>query len=85
MSAVFAKNKYIPTMVTQMISVGEQTGRLDDVLQKITDLYSREINGLIEVALKLIEPIIMVILGIAVGFLVAGIILPMFDLSSSVQ
>ncbi len=85
MSAVFAKNKYIPTMVTQMISVGEQTGRLDDVLQKITDFYSREINGLIEVALKLIEPIIMVILGIAVGFLVAGIILPMFDLSSSVQ
>lgn len=85
MSQVFAKNKYIPTMVTQMIAVGEQTGRLDDVLQKITDFYSREINGLIEVALKLIEPIIMVILGIAVGFLVAGIILPMFDLSSSVQ
>ncbi|MDP2629784.1 MAG: type II secretion system F family protein [Candidatus Uhrbacteria bacterium] len=85
MSAVFAKSKYIPTMVTQMISVGEQTGRLDDVLKKITDFYSREINGLIEVALKLIEPIIMVILGIAVGFLVAGIILPMFDLSSSVQ
>lgn len=85
MSAVFAKNKYIPTMVTQMMSVGEQTGRLDDVLQKITDFYSREINGLIEVALKLIEPIIMVILGIAVGFLVAGIILPMFDLSASVQ
>jgi len=85
MSAVFAKNKYVPTMVTQMISVGEQTGRLDDVLSKITEFYSREINGLIEVALKLVEPAIMVILGIGVGFLVAGVILPMFDLASSVQ
>lgn len=85
MSEVFAKSKYIPNMMTQMLSVGEQTGRLDDVLTKITAFYSREINGLIEVALKLVEPAIMVILGIGVGMLVAGIILPMFDLASSVQ
>jgi type IV pilus assembly protein PilC len=85
MSEVFRKNKNIPTMMTQMLSVGEQTGRLDDVLTKITSFYSREINGLIEVALKLVEPAIMVILGIGVGFLVAGIILPMFDLASAVQ
>lgn len=83
MSGVFAKNKYVPTMVTQMLSVGEQTGRLDDVLEKITNFYSREINGVIEIALKLVEPAIMIILGIGVGFLVAGVVMPMFNLASA--
>lgn len=85
MSAVFAKNKYVPTMVTQMIAVGEQTGRLDTVLEKITNFYSREINGVIEVSLKMVEPIIMIVLGVGVGFLVAGVILPMMNLASAVQ
>lgn len=84
MSDVFAKNPYVPTMVTQMLSVGEQTGRLDDVLEKITSFYSREINGVIEVTLKLVEPVIMIILGLGVGLLVAGVILPMMNLASAV-
>lgn len=85
MSDVFAKNKYVPTMVTQMLSVGEQTGRLDDVLEKITNFYSREINSVIEVVLKLVEPVIMIVLGLGVGLLVAGVILPMMNLASAVE
>lgn len=85
MSEVFAKNKYVPTMVTQMLAVGEQTGRLDAVLEKITNFYSREINGVIEITLKMVEPVIMIVLGVGVGFLVAGVILPMMNLASAVQ
>ncbi|MBI4252636.1 type II secretion system F family protein [Candidatus Uhrbacteria bacterium] len=85
MSGVFAKSPHMPAMVTQMLAVGEQTGRLDDVLEKITNFYNREINSVIEIALKLVEPVIMIILGIGVGFLVAGVILPMMNLASVAQ
>lgn len=85
MSGVFAKSPHVPVMVTQMLAVGEQTGRLDDVLEKITNFYTREINGVIEVALKLVEPVIMIVLGVGVGFLVAGVILPLMNLASVVQ
>ncbi len=66
-----------------MISVGEQTGRLDDVLNKVTEFYVREINTITENALSLIEPLIMVMLGLAVGVMVSGILLPMYQLTSN--
>lgn len=81
-SGTFARSKEIPKMVAHMIAVGEQTGRLDDVLKKLTEFYTREVNMTIETSLSLVEPAIMVILGVAVGILVSGILMPMYTLSS---
>ncbi len=82
LSVSLAKAKEIPAMVSQMVSVGEQTGKLDDVLERLTVFYTREINAVVDNVLTLIEPIIMVLLGLAVGVIVAGVLLPMYNLAN---
>ena len=83
-SSVFINSKEIPKMVSQMMSIGEKTGKLDIVLARITDFYTREINNIVANLMTLMEPIIMVIMGVAVGIMVAAIILPMYNMASSV-
>lgn len=83
-SSVFMKSNEMPKMVSQMFSVGEQTGRLDDVLEKITEFYVREINATIETVITLIEPMIMVLLGVGVAIIVSGILLPMYQITASI-
>ncbi|MBP6943063.1 MAG: type II secretion system F family protein [Candidatus Buchananbacteria bacterium] len=73
----------VPIMVSQMISIGEETGELEKVLDKVTEFYSREIDNSVRNLSVLIEPVIMILLGIAVGGFIAAIILPMWQLSSS--
>jgi type IV pilus assembly protein PilC len=82
-SSVFSRSKEIPNMVAQMMSIGEKTGRLDVILERITDFYSREINNIVANLMTLMEPIIMVVMGIGVGIMVAAVIMPMYSLSSS--
>lgn len=82
-STAFAKSREVPSMVTHMLSVGEQTGRLDDVLEKVSAFYMREVTVMLENVISLIEPAIMVLLGLGVGVMVAGILLPMYSLSSN--
>ncbi|WKZ29396.1 MAG: type II secretion system F family protein [Patescibacteria group bacterium] len=81
MTTVWKNRKEIPDMVTQMIAVGEETGRLQQVLARLTEFYTREINASVANLSTAIEPIIMVIMGLAVGSLVAAIILPMYTLA----
>jgi type IV pilus assembly protein PilC len=81
--SVFSKSRELPIMVSQMMSVGEQTGRLDQILQSLADFYTRELDNNVRNLVTLIEPIIMVILGVAVGVLIAGILLPMYNLSTT--
>lgn len=82
-SLVFDQNgKYIPKMVPQMIAVGERTGKMEDVLEKINDFYSRESSNMLDNLSKLMEPIIMVIMGVGVGIMVAAVLLPMYNLAS---
>jgi len=83
-TTVFVRSKHVPLMLSQMMSVGEQSGRLDQVLEKLANFYGRELENLLKNLVNLIEPIIMVLLGIAVGFLVSAIILPIYNLSSSI-
>ena len=71
-------------MVSQMMNLGEETGRLDQVLSKLTDFYSREIENLVANLVSLIEPLIMIIMGVAVGGMVAAIILPMYSVATSI-
>jgi type IV pilus assembly protein PilC len=79
----FSSHKEIPIMVSQMISVGEETGKLDVVLDKLADFYTKEVDNGVGNLTTLIEPIVMVILGIAVGCFVAAVILPMWQLAGA--
>ncbi len=81
-SEAFSDSKEIPIMVSQMMNVGEETGRLEEILDKISEFYTKEINGLVRNLSKMIEPIIMMVLGVGVGFFIAAIILPIWQLSS---
>ena len=65
-----------------MLSVGEKTGRLDEVLDKVSSFYGREIENMVANMTHLVEPFIMVIIGVAVGGMVASIILPMYNMAS---
>lgn len=81
-SSVFITSKVIPKMVSQMLSIGEKTGKLDIVLDGLTNFYTREIDNTVANLMTLMEPIIMVIMGLAVGVMVAAVILPMYNLAS---
>ncbi len=65
-----------------MTSVGERTGKIDSVLDRVNDFYSRETLNMIANLSSLMEPIIMVIMAIGVGIMVAAVILPMYNLAS---
>lgn len=78
-----AGHKEIPVIVTQMIQVGEQSAALSNILQKLATYYEKEVDTKISTLTTLIEPIIILILGLAVGILVAGILLPIYNLAST--
>ena len=82
-ATLFLKSNDVPAMISQMMSVGEQTGRLDEILGKITDFYSREIENMVANMVSLIEPMIMLMMGVGVGLMVAAIIMPMYQLATS--
>ncbi|MFA5154959.1 MAG: type II secretion system F family protein [Patescibacteria group bacterium] len=81
-ATVFESSKYVPKMVPQMIAVGERTGKIDAVLDRITIFYTRESTNMLDNLSKLMEPLIMVIMGIGVGVMVAAVLLPMYNLAS---
>jgi type IV pilus assembly protein PilC len=74
-----------PPMVVQMISVGESTGALDTMLSKIADFYEDEVDTAVSGLMKLLEPIIITILGVVIGFIVVAMYMPMFSLISKMQ
>ena len=74
----------VPSMVTQMLTVGEQTGRVDAVLDRLSNFYTREIDNLVLNLGALIEPIVIVILGLGVAGMVLAVILPMYSVAQSV-
>lgn len=74
-----------PIMVTQMISVGEETGRLDQMLVKVADFYDAEVDSTLKGLASLIEPIMIVGLGIMVGFIAVSVISPIYSLVGSLQ
>ena len=74
-----------PGMVTQMIGVGEQTGAMDAMLQKIADFYEDEVDAAVKDLLTAMEPIMIVVLGVIVGGMVVAMYLPIFDMVNAVQ
>ena len=75
--------KEIPPLVHQMVEVGQQTGELQSIMGKLSNFYEKEVDNGIANLTTMIEPIIMVIIGLAVGIMVAGILMPIYNLSSN--
>jgi type IV pilus assembly protein PilC len=84
-SAPLAKSGVFPPMVTSMIAVGESTGNLDEMLQKIADFYDDEVDVAVSGLLALLEPMMIVFLGVAVGGMIMAMYLPIFDMVNAVQ
>jgi type IV pilus assembly protein PilC len=79
-----ADSKVFPAMVTQMVAVGEATGALDAMLTKIADFYDDEVDAAVEAMTALLEPMLMVFLGVVIGGLVIAMYLPVFKLAGAV-
>lgn len=82
MFSVFSTAPQIPSMVAQMIHIGEETGKLDSILVKIASFYQKDVDNLVDNITTLIQPILILILGAAAGILVAAILLPIYNMSS---
>ena len=80
-----ASSGVFPPMVISMIAVGEQTGGLDEMLTKIADFYDSEVDVAVSALLSLMEPIMIVVLGVVVGGMVVAMYLPIFDMVNAVQ
>jgi type IV pilus assembly protein PilC len=74
-----------PPMVTQMISVGEKTGGLDDMLAKIADFYDEEVDAAVEALTSIIEPVIIVLMGVVIGGILIAMYLPMFEIIGKIS
>ncbi|MFA5185669.1 MAG: type II secretion system F family protein [Patescibacteria group bacterium] len=83
LTTAFARHKFIPTMVVQMMSVGEGTGKTQDILQRIAAFYAREVDNIVGNLTKLIEPLILLVLGLGVGIMVSAIMIPLYSLSGA--
>jgi len=79
------KSNVFPPMVISMIAVGEQTGGLDEMLSKIADFYDEEVDAAVSGLLSLLEPVMIVFLGVVVGGMVVAMYLPIFDMINAVQ
>jgi type IV pilus assembly protein PilC len=84
-STVFAKYKEVPQMLSQIMIVGEQTGRLDSILDRLANFYAREVENILARLTTLLEPMIIVFLGVVVAGMVAAIIMPMYNLASAIK
>ena len=82
--SLMTNNNYIPLSVSQMISIGEETGKLEKVSAKLADFYQREVEASIRNLAVLIEPMIMIVLAVVVAVFVLAVITPMWQLSSSI-
>ncbi len=81
MATIFQHSDLIPKMLSQMIILGEKTGKLDEVLNRLSGFYTREVDNLVLGLTALVEPIILIIMGVGVGGMVAAIIMPMFQVA----
>lgn len=80
-----ARSEQFPSMVTRMIGVGEKTGALEQMLSKISDFYDSEVKATVDSMTSLIEPILILMMGIVVGGIVIALFMPILQLSSLVQ
>ncbi|ATG75175.1 type II secretion system protein F [Zobellella denitrificans] len=85
MNLAMRSTQLFPDMVVQMVMIGEESGAIDDMMNKVASIYEREVDDAVDGLTSLIEPIIMVVLGILVGGLVIAMYLPIFNLGSVIR
>ena len=85
LSAAFEKHSEIPGILTQMIKVGEETGSLGPILKTLSDFYKREVDGAIDTLVGLIEPVMIVALGLGVGILLVSVLMPIYNMTGSIS
>ena len=73
-----------PNMMVQMTSIGEESGALDDMLNKIAEFYEEEVDAAVASLSSLMEPVIMVVLGVIIGTILVAMYLPLFNLGNVV-
>lgn len=78
-------NPIFPAMVPQMIGVGEQTGKMDQVLAKLADFFEDEVDNIVKNLSTLMEPLLMIVMGIGVGGLLIAIMMPIYNLGNVIQ
>ncbi len=83
LATLFLESPLVPIAVSQMINIGEQAGKLDDVLSRLTTFYNREVERQVGNLTTLIEPIIMVVMGVGVAGMISAIILPLYQVALS--
>ncbi len=79
------RSTWFPPIAVQMISVGEQSGELEAMLNKIADTYDREVESQIMALTSMLEPIMILVMGLVVGFVVISILLPIFEMNQMIQ
>ncbi|MFA7691739.1 MAG: type II secretion system inner membrane protein GspF [Candidatus Hydrogenedentales bacterium] len=84
-AAPLDESKVFPAMVVNMIDVGEETGALDAMLSKVADIYDAEVEAAVENMLSLMEPMIIIVLGGIIGFIVISLYLPIFSLGDAIS
>ena len=85
LSKAMSKAKYFPEFVTNMIAVGEEGGQLEKSLSKVADSYERESDKTVKLMTSLLEPIMILIMGSIVGFIVISMLLPIFQINLAVR
>jgi len=82
-STALEESSYFPSVVPQILRVGEESGRTADTLGKIAEYYSKEVNNMTQNMMSLIEPILILFLGVGVAVIVASVIMPIYNMAGN--
>jgi general secretion pathway protein F len=85
LSVPLARNGLFPPIATEMIAVGEQSGNLEPMLYRISDAYEKEVETSIGMITSVMEPVMIIIMGLIVGFIVISVLLPIFEMNQLVK
>lgn len=85
LSDAFSKHPEIPAIMTGMVRVGEETGSLGNILKTLGKFYAREVNDAVDTLVSLIEPLMIVGLGLGVGLLLTSVLMPIYDVASGIN
>lgn len=84
LSDAFSRYEPIPQIMTQMIKVGEETGSLSNILRTLAQFYKREVTEAVDTLIGLIEPVMIIVLGISVGLLLASVLMPIYNIAGGI-
>ena len=84
LSGPIGEIKLFPSMLSSMIKIGEESGSLDDILNKTADFYDEELEVAVQTATAMLEPLLIVVMGVVMGFIIVSIMLPMFNMYNNI-